>query len=339
MPRILYKKKRFGAEAQSVIDHANRIAGEYVAQGYDLTLRQLYYQFVARGLIPNKQSEYKRLGTIINDGRMAGLIDWNYLVDRTRNPEHPSTWRDPAHIIQVVANQFAIDKWEDQPNYVEVWVEKEALAGVIERIGAEMQVSTLACRGYMSQSEQWVAAQRFGKKIHSGQAVHVIHLGDHDPSGIDMTRDNLERLTTFIMADAYRMLKSQGVDPGTNYNSIRAAISDTWNVDGRPFQVHRIALNMDQVEEYDPPPNPAKLTDSRANEYIENYGDESWELDALPPDVLSDLIRDNVLDLRDDELWMAAADREDEMTERLQWVHRNWQTVADLANAGREGDD
>jgi hypothetical protein len=84
MPIIKYKDFNFRSASLSVIELANSIIAEYQAQGYDLTLRQLYYQFVARGIIPNSDAEYKKLGSVINDGRLAGLIDWDSITDRTR---------------------------------------------------------------------------------------------------------------------------------------------------------------------------------------------------------------------------------------------------------------
>jgi len=127
MAHIEYVPKKFTAEHMAIIDAANGIIASWTAQGYDLTLRQLYYQFVARGLIPNKQTEYKRLGTIISDGRLAGLIDWAAIVDRTREVEKPSTWSSPEQIVEIVADQYQIDLWKNQPFRPEVWVEKEAL--------------------------------------------------------------------------------------------------------------------------------------------------------------------------------------------------------------------
>ena len=78
-----FKATKFRASSLAIIDQANEIIDEYQADGYDLTLRQLYYQFVARNLIPNSQSEYNKLGTAINNGRLAGLIDWDAIKDRT----------------------------------------------------------------------------------------------------------------------------------------------------------------------------------------------------------------------------------------------------------------
>lgn len=104
----------------AVIGQANQIIQDYQRRGFTLTLRQLYYQFVSRDLIPNKQTEYKRLGKIINDGRMAGLIDWSAIEDRTRNVRKPAAWASPGAIIDAVADQYQEDLWRGQQHYVEV---------------------------------------------------------------------------------------------------------------------------------------------------------------------------------------------------------------------------
>jgi len=122
MPKICYEKKRFSESSLAVIKRANQILEEYADQGYDLTLRQLYYQFVSRGLIPNKDTEYKKLGSIVNDARLAGLIDWDHITDRTRNLRKNAHWTSPQEIIDTCAKQFQHDKWRDQKDYVEVWV-------------------------------------------------------------------------------------------------------------------------------------------------------------------------------------------------------------------------
>jgi len=259
--KYCYKDKSFKAASLAIIEQANDIIEEYQAQGYSLTLRQLYYQFVARDLIENTQRSYKRLGSIINDGRMAGLIDWSSIEDRTRNVITPVSWTSPASILRVVANQFTYDLRADQDHAIEVWVEKEALMGVIEPICDELFVACFACRGYVSQSEQWNAGIRMRDRGYGNQGTIILHLGDHDPSGMDMTRDNSERLNMF----------SEG-----NTTLVR------------------IALNMDQVNQYDPPPNPAKFTDSRCHGYVQEYGNSSWELDALEPRVLTNLIKSHV---------------------------------------------
>lgn len=268
MPKICYVEKNFRSESLALIDKINAVIEEYERQGYSLTLRQCYYQLVARAIIPNNERSYKNTGNLINDARLAGLIDWNAIEDRTRNLQRLAHWDSPKEIIESASYQYKKDVWENQQYYVEVWVEKEALANVVGRVANELDVPYFCCRGYVSQSEMWSAAQRFRDRQRRGKTVIVIHLGDHDPSGIDMSRDIEERLMLF------------GVDPDM-------------------FLFRRIALNMEQIDLYNPPPNPAKLTDSRCGSYISRFGDESWELDALEPKVIHDLITTNVTEFWD----------------------------------------
>ncbi|MBP2297987.1 hypothetical protein [Azospirillum picis] len=296
MPREQFVEMRFTAKNEAVILQANDIIAEYQRQGFVLTLRQLYYQFVARALIPNTMQSYKRLGQIVNNGRMAGLIDWEAIEDRTRNLQSVSTWEDPESIIDACAAQFRVNRWADQPAHVEVWIEKEALIGVIEPVCNEFYVPFFACRGYTSQSEQWRAGRRLRKKHRAGKHVVVLHLGDHDPSGLDMTRDNDERLALFAGAEDI-------------------------------VEIRRLALNMDQVRRYRPPPNPAKEGDSRFADYIKRHGDQSWELDALDPTVIDKLIRDQIDGLIDGDAWKAAISREDEYRAQLERTADRWDDV------------
>lgn len=282
MSEIAYRPKRFRKQTMGTIVMASKIVKEYEQQGFVLTLRQLYYQFVARGLIPNNQKEYNNLGAAINNARLAGLIDWEAITDRTRNVQSNQHWDSPTQIIRAAANSYKRDKWRNQPNRVEVWIEKDALLGVIEGICRDLDVKFFSCRGYVSQSEMWVASQRAVEAdINGGQETHIIHLGDHDPSGIDMTRDIRDRMEMFC-----------------KYHSVYS------------LEVERVALSHDQVLEHKCPPNPAKITDSRAAGYIGKYGYESWELDALEPSVLIDLVSNAVLQYRDEELWQEALDVE-----------------------------
>lgn len=290
MPKICYVEKAFRDSSLAIIKKANEIIDNYADQGFDLTLRQLYYQFVSRGLIPNSDREYKRLGSIINDARLAGLIDWNHITDRTRNVRANSHWEDPGEIIHSAAHSFAVDKWKDQPYRPEVWIEKDALVGVISDVCNRHDIPYFSCRGYTSQSEMWGAARRLLRHHDDGQEPLILHLGDHDPSGIDMTRDIDERLELFMGG----------------------------------LKVNRLALNMSQVEEYDPPPNPAKVTDSRASGYISRFGASSWELDALEPAVIAGLIENAILGIRDEDAWELAVDREAEGKTLLSRASTRW---------------
>lgn len=254
-----YISKNFNPKTLIKIEQAIEIIEEYQAQGFKLTLRQLYYQFVARDFIANTQREYSKLSRVISDARLCGLISWDAIEDRTRFLREISTWDDPSEILESAANSYREDLWLDQDVYMEVWIEKDALIGVIEPVCKKLRLPFIACRGYMSQSEQWEASQRIIYQERQGKDCIVLHLGDHDPSGMDMTRDNLDRLWLF----------------------------------GTDVTVRRLALNYDQVQQYNPPPNPAKLTDSRAKEYTARHGFDSWELDALEPKVITKLIQDN----------------------------------------------
>jgi len=182
-----------------------------------------------------------------------------------------NTFVSPSAALKQTKEQYKLDVWQGQNFRPEVWVEKKALVGVIGRICNELRVDFFACKGYNSQSEQWRAGQRFANYINRGQRPIVFHLGDHDPSGLDMTRDNRERLEIFV---------------------------------GVPTMVQRLALNMSQIEELKPPPKPAKITDSRAVGYIEEHGESSWELDALDPQYINDLIRSALIQIREDDKYV-----------------------------------
>jgi hypothetical protein len=128
------------------------------------------------------------------------MIDWNHIQDRTRYVRTHPSWDTPGDIIESAPQRYRVDVWEDQPEHVEVWVEKDALVGVVQVACDEVRVPYLSCRGYVSQSEMWSSAMRLRHIIESGRNVTILHLGDHDPSGIDMTRDIEERLGNFIYA-------------------------------------------------------------------------------------------------------------------------------------------
>ena len=281
MPYICYDSNLKPSNGtMNIIDQANEIIAEYQGQGFDLTLRQLYYQFVSRGFIANRQAEYNKLGTAINTGRMVGLIDWETIVDRTRYIRQLNTYETPAEIIRNCVNWYRQDLWRNQRTQIEVWIEKDALIGVIEKVCNKWRVPYFSCRGYVSQSEMWSAAQRI--RDTGCEKLLLLHLGDHDPSGIDMTRDITDRISNFLEIDG----------------------------SGTFLEVKRIALNMSQVDEFSPPPNPAKSTDSRFAAYIEQHGESSWELDALEPAYLAELIEDNIRAEIDFDQWNKDKDEE-----------------------------
>lgn len=282
--KIEYIEHNFSRKSLETIDKANAIIEEYEAEGYKLTLRQLYYQFVARFNYENSEKSYDRLGETISKARLAGLISWEAIEDRTRYLREVPTWNSPAEIIRAARNSYRIPMWVNQPVYIEVGVEKDAALNAVERVCEEFDVGYISCRGYTSQSAQWAAAQRFENAYNDGKECIFIYVGDHDPSGIDMGRDHRDRLTTLFQV---------------------------------PVGVRRIALNMDQIEQYKPPPNPTKVSDSRSGEYIRKFGHTCWELDALSPKTIEALVRKEIEALMDHEAWAERMDVFNEHKARL----------------------
>lgn len=267
MPRIAYvEPRKFQPDTLAIIELADGIATDYKRRGFNLTLRQLYYQFISRDFFANSEKSYDKLGRIVNDARLAGMFDWSLLEDRGREA-YGTAWAghtpdEQSELIRQAKYGYSLDLWEGQPRRIEVWVEKQALEEVAERAAGSFRAGYFACKGYVSQSEMWAAGRRMREVSRLyGQEPLVLHLGDHDPSGLDMTRDIGERLSMFAE---------------------------------RPIEVRRLALNMAQTDELNPPPNPAKVTDSRFADYQAEYGDESWELDAVEPEALIELIETEI---------------------------------------------
>jgi hypothetical protein len=313
MPKIRYVRMNLKQPTLDLIAQANEIIAEYDAAGLKLTLRQLYYQFVSRDFIANTVQNYNKLGACISAARRAGLVDWSAIVDRTRNLDTLPHWSSPEDIVDAVARQFRVDMWENQPTIVEVWYEKDALSGIFQQAANALDVPSFSCRGYASDSEVWAAGQRIRQHIANDRDVVVLHFGDHDPSGIDMTRDIRERLILFA---------SQGVDEHGHVDGDEVA---------ERLTIDRVALNMDQVRAYKPPPNPAKATDARFASYAARFGRSSWELDALDPATLARLVETKVrANIADDIEWQAKRDEIDEGRALLRAAAGNWQAVAKM---------
>jgi hypothetical protein len=273
-----FTKVTFQAKTLAMIDQANAILAEYADQGFTLTLRQLFYQFVARMIIENSVAEYGRLGRTMTDARRAGLVDWEYIEDRTRDLETFPSWDSPANIVREAAQQYREDLRLDQQYRPEVWIEKAALIGVIAPTCERWRVSHMAARGYPSHSELYLAGKRFRGHLDEGFMPIVFYLGDHDPSGLDMTRSLREELSLYAR---------------------------------NPIEVVRLGLNLDQVRELDLPPNPAKETDKRYAQYVSETGQtDSWELDALSPSYIDGLVNNAIRELVDLDAWHEALERE-----------------------------
>ena len=259
-----FREIRLSPSNQVKLQVINDIIVDYQNDGYTLTLRQLYYQLVSRDLIPNEDKEYKKLSRLLTEGRMGGIVDWNAIEDRLRKVSKVGTWDNPKSILYSAIKQYAVDQLQDQDTYLEVWVEKDALSQVVKRAAHKYQVPVLVNRGYGSVTAMYDTYERIQEKLWGKytQKALILYLGDHDPSGLDMVRDVRSRVGEMLVHDGLE----------------------------HRFDVKHIALTMDQIRTYNPPPNPAKVTDSRAGDYIKNHGNKSWEVDALPPEVLNELI-------------------------------------------------
>ena len=289
-----------------VLQDCQTVLDRYRSLGYGLSLRQLYYQLVAKDLLPaqwadpktgstNNIRSYKRLGEVVKNGRLAGFIDWNQIEDRGRSASDPFCWDDPEEILSSAADSYTLDRWERTDKYIWVMAEKDAVSNIIEPVCRDYRVSFIANKGYTSASALYRLFHKARRAVNKGKSLHCIYCGDFDPSGVDMDRDINDRMNLF--GEKYELPE---------------------------FSVTRVALTMAQVEEYEPPPNPAKVTDKRAPAYVEKYGDESWELDALEPQVLERILRDTLEPFVDRDLWAEIDQEQDEMRSKMRRFVEGW---------------
>ncbi len=224
MGKLIYSTRRVKKSAMIIIAKAIPILDEYHASGYRVTLRQLHYQFVARGYMPNTKATYTKICEAMQLGRMAGMIDWSVIEDRKRILRARPRWNDPSDILASCADCFHVDYWQNQRQRVELWIEKDALLGVIEDTCDHWDCPYFSCRGYPSTSELHEASLRIKRSRRVGQGFKILYCGDHDPSGLDMCE--------YIP----RMLREFGAK----------------------VEFKRIALNMEQIKRLNPPPNCVK---------------------------------------------------------------------------------
>lgn len=283
MAREVYRQVNMRPPALALVQQCNAIIQTYQQKGLKMTLRQLYYQLVTKNVLANSKKSYTSLGGTVSDARLSGRMDWDAIEDRGRQPKRASEFDDVNELMRAALASYRLPRWAGQEYYVELWVEKDALAGVLWSMAYDHHVTLMVNKGYSSQSAMYEAAKRF--KAHQDDHRPVLlYLGDMDPSGEDMVRDVTDRLTMF------------GVDD---------------------LEVIKVALTMDQVDEHDPPPNPAKVQDPRAEDYIAKHGTSSWEVDALPPDVLWRVIEDAIRPYVDQEKVDLIKEREERDKVRL----------------------
>jgi hypothetical protein len=275
MIRIKYKDaetkepRLWEANPQTLLQNCQRITAYYMKRSIKLTLRQLYYQLVSEGLIPNAIEIYGRIGDFVTDARYAGLLDWDAIEDRARAQMQRQDWTDVEDRIESAVYSYRLPRWDDQDEYIELFTEKDALVSVLRPITDRWHIRLCVNKGYASASVMYELAKRLAEKIKEGKRVTCLYVGDHDASGLDMVRDVRERVTEFL-------------EKGKTY-----VVPE--------FTIEPVALTDEQVRLYKPPPNPAKISDPRAAWYIQKYGRSSWEVDALKPDVMIQIVEDAVI--------------------------------------------
>lgn len=276
-----FREQKITPKRMEMIKIINRVLKEFEEQGYRLTLRQLYYQLVSQTIIENKIQEYAKLSQTLVISRMNGLTDWEMIEDRIRKP-HLLYWvHDIGDAIKDTIRHYRLDRQLGQPNQIEIWTEKDAVSNILKRVTTLYHIRLMVNRGYSSCSAMYEA---FNRMDGSNQTKIILYVGDHDPSGLDMLRDIDERLEEFGLSN---------------------------------FKIVPVALTKEQIQKYDPPPNPAKITDPRAGWYISKYGEESWELDALKPDVLEKIVDDAVLEYLDLSIYNKMVEKEAKDKARL----------------------
>lgn len=261
--------RMWSADKAEIVGHIVRIVEEYADDGYTLTLRQLHYQLVQANLIVNHTTAYKKLGDVLDDCRYAGLIDWDAIEDRGRKPYIPYSADSVMEALQHLYDYYRRNRQQDQKLAIEVWTEKDALSGILRRSTEKYHVQLVVNKGYTSSSAIYEAYQRIVEANDEGKPFIILYLGDHDPSGLDMVRDIRERLE-FMLQNGHHAHNPYGL------------------------VVQAIGLTKKQVDKYKLPPNPAKMTDTRADKYIAQFGKICWEVDALRPQVLTALIEDSI---------------------------------------------
>jgi len=225
---------------------------------HPMTLRQLFYQMVSGLVQENTDSQYKKLSRIVVQARQSGLIPWEWVDDRMREPREVSMWDGLADFGKSVVPAYRLNTWEGQPRYFEVWVEKDALSGIFSDVLRDYGVTLNVGRGYDGWTSIKDAADRFSER--DAEDFSILYFGDFDPSGEDMAKSLRERLAFF------------GCTP----------------------DIVKCALTREDIDEYQLPPMPTKKSDTRRAAFVALHGDMAVELDALPVNVLRDRLRHEV---------------------------------------------
>jgi hypothetical protein len=221
-----------------------------------MTNRQVFYRLVSLGLIAKTETEYRSTACrLLTEMRLDGAIPFGWIADNTRWMRKPKSYGSLDRFLALAAQTYRRAVWDAQDEYVEVWIEKDALAGVVYDVTAEWDVPLMVTRGYASLSFLHEAAEAIAARW---QPAHIYFFGDFDPSGVDIARTTEARLREFA-SDA-------------------------------EIEFERVAVTPKQIEEWSLPTRPTKRTDTRSRGFVA----ESVELDAIPPATLRSLVQDRI---------------------------------------------
>lgn len=342
------EKAIWEADKAIIIYYIKSIVTDYLKQGYRLTLRQLYYQLVTKNIIRNHDTIYKKLSSILDDCMYSGEIDWEAIEDRGRVPYLPYSVEGIEDALQDTIDAYRLNRQMGQSTHVELWTEKDAISGILKRVTSQFHIRLVVNKGYTSSSAIYGAYTRFKKKIEEGKKVHILYFGDHDPSGLDMVRDIRERLlfmfshgesellhsaafeywskncekkdwNIYMLIDRYPQYEQMQKLVHADYNGGEdakleamwdAAVISFYIEENSLFSVQHIGLTKEQIRKYSPPPNPAKITDPRAANYIKEHGKISYEVDALTPETLVQIVKDSIMENINEDMFVAVIEKE-----------------------------
>jgi hypothetical protein len=267
-----------------------QVLSDYQVQNLQLTLRQLYYQLVTKNIIPNIPNAYGALSRMLTNARMSGRIPWNLIVDRTRLMHKLPTFENPSDAVNRLAKSYRLNTQKGQKNHIEVWMEKDALAGVLFSITEKYDIPLVPDKGFGSATIKHEAYLRFKSALEQNQDILIFYVGDLDPSGWDMPQTLRRDFKTFLVP---KVLTSQ-------------QFSDR-------FKLEVLALTRNQILNVYPNlfvAQTAKKTDARYPRYVAAFKndlplrqqtnptakvDDCWEVDAIPPKDLNKIVEDAIL--------------------------------------------
>jgi hypothetical protein len=267
-----------------------------------MTLRQLFYRLVSAGALHNRPAEYKRLGSVMTRLREAREVPLCWIVDHVRSTLKPSSWSGLADFGEAVRDAYRMDFWARLGDHVEVFVEKDAVAGTIQPVTQEYDIRLRVCRGYASVS---FAGDIAGLWKQVRKPIHAYYLGDFDPSGFDIERDLCAKLARYSGCDY--------VDDQPDADSFR------WT---------RLALRAEDFKRHQLIRLPVKQSDKRAAAFMRQHGPYGAELDALEPTELRRRVEAAIRGHIDQARWEQLQLVERKERESVQAMIANWKGAA-----------